>query len=69
MRVRTTNSCQLVVFLIDRIRASGVPQVTLASRTGFSQKHISQMLTLGEGSISAWDALLRAAGIEVGEVP
>lgn len=50
-------------FLTQRVRDSGVPQKTLAQRTGYSQKHISSMLCMGAGSIQGWDNLLRAAGI------
>ena len=49
--------------LVALIRKSGVAQSELAERTGFSQKHISQMMHQRSGSLLAWDQLLRAAGV------
>jgi hypothetical protein len=38
-------------------------QVWLAEETGFSEKHISDMLNGKSGSFEAWDKLLKAAGV------
>lgn len=53
--------------LIDAVLRSDRPQVLLARDSGLSAKHVNQML-LGrcEGSLSAWTALLGAAGVEIG---
>lgn len=49
--------------LVAAVKASGLPQDVLARGSGLSQQHISKML-LGqtEGSLSAWQSLLDAAG-------
>lgn len=45
----------------DGMTAQGWLQVQLASYTGMTQKHISQMLTgRVDGSVIAWDNMLRA---------
>lgn len=42
------------------LRTLGLPQAWLAERAGYSEKHVSQMLTgRVEGSLLAWEALLR----------
>jgi len=52
--------------LCDLVRAAGKEQVLLARDSGLSTKHVNQMI-LGrcEGSISAWQALLDAAGVTI----
>jgi transcriptional regulator with XRE-family HTH domain len=55
---------RLQEFLRDLVRASGVPQNELAQRTGLTEKHISEMLNgWSQGTLSAWQALLDAAGV------
>ena len=52
--------------LAGLVRDSGVPQAELARRVGFSEKHVSQMLTgRVEGTLTAWQVLLDAAGVEL----
>lgn len=63
----TGYSCTLHEVLATEVRAGlrdlGLPQAWLASKTGFSQKHVSQMLTgKVEGTLPVWEALLAAAG-------
>lgn len=52
--------------LIDAVLKSDRPQVLLARDSGLSTKHVNQML-LGrcEGSLSSWQALLSAAGVDL----
>jgi predicted transcriptional regulator len=55
---------RLQEFLRDLVRASGVPQRELSRRTGFTEKHISEMMNgWSQGQLSAWQALLDAAGV------
>lgn len=53
----------LVLYLAQVVRRQCVPQCELARRTGFSEKHISQMMRRGVGSVQGWDALLLASGV------
>jgi predicted transcriptional regulator len=60
------NVTELQRTLASWVLSSGISQVELARRTGFSTKHVNQMLRGGvEGTLSAWQALLDAAGIRV----
>ncbi|MCW2757000.1 MAG: hypothetical protein JWO46_746 [Nocardioidaceae bacterium] len=53
---------ELQADLATRVRSAGVPQTVLAERTGFSEKHVSQMLTgAAAGTLKAWQRLLVAA--------
>ena len=52
--------------LVGLVHDSGVPQVELAQRTGFSQKHVSEMMNGWSGTVVAWDQLLTAAGVSIG---
>ncbi len=55
-------------FLSSTIRASRVPQSELAVATGMSEKHVSQMMTgRAMGTLTAWQALLDAAGVKLGD--
>lgn len=55
--------------LIDRVLRAERAQVLLARDSGLSAKHVNQLL-LGraEGSLSAWTALLLAAGVDLNSV-
>lgn len=54
----------LHVWLVGAVKGSGRLQVDLARETGMSEKHVSEMLTgAAEGSLTAWSALLVAAGV------
>jgi hypothetical protein len=54
----------LQTFLQDLVRASGVPQCDLAHRVGLTEKHVSEMMNgWSQGKLSAWQALLDAAGV------
>jgi predicted transcriptional regulator len=54
----------LQTFLQDLIRASGVPQRDLARRAALTEKHVSEMMCgWSQGKLSAWQALLDAAGV------
>lgn len=56
----------LQAFLQELIRASGVPQNELARRTGLTEKHVSEMMNgWSQGKLSAWQALLDAAGVDL----
>jgi hypothetical protein len=55
----------LHAFLAGLIRETRIPQRDLAATTGFSEKHVSQMMTTGVGLIDGWDRLLHAAGVEL----
>jgi len=55
--------------LAARVRAEvedqGTQQVLLAQRAGFSEKHVSMMLTgKVDGSIAAWERLADALGCQ-----
>lgn len=52
--------------LRQAIRESGIPQVTLATRTGFSPKHVNQMLRDHiDGPLETWRVLAEAAGLTI----
>lgn len=52
---------QLQKELIAQVRESALLQVDLARRTGYSQKHISQVLNgRVEGTLTLWQALVDA---------
>lgn len=49
-------------FLVDLVDAGGRSQRLIAREAGFSEKHVSQMLTgKVDGSLTAWGKLLHAA--------
>lgn len=48
--------------VLRELRTQGLTQVVLATRTGLSQKHVSQMLTgRRPGSFRSWVAMAEAA--------
>lgn len=52
----------LHAFLVDLVDSAGRSQVSIARHAGFSEKHVSQMLTgKVDGSLTAWGKLLVAA--------
>ena len=56
----------LQTFLQDLVRASGVPQCDLARRAGLTEKHVSEMMNgWSQGKLSAWQALLDAAEVNL----
>lgn len=58
-----TDLHQMLARLVEQ---SGVPQVELARRTGYSAKHVNQMLRgQNEGTLTAWQKLLDAAGVRL----
>jgi transcriptional regulator with XRE-family HTH domain len=58
---------RLQELLRAEIVATGISQTELAQRTGFSAKHISAMMTgRSQGKLTAWQALLDAAGVDLG---
>lgn len=53
--------------LADAVVDSGRRHADLAAETGYSTKHLSQMLNgHTEGTLTAWQRLLDAAGVSVG---
>lgn len=55
--------------LIDAVLRSERPQVLLARDSGLSTKHVNQLLRgRTEGSLTAWQALLDAAGVDLTRV-
>ena len=59
-----TDLQQVLIDLVqDGLAEKAVPQTWLAWKTGYSTKHINTMLRGHvEGSLEAWDALLKAVG-------
>lgn len=56
----------LQMFLRDLVLETGVPQNELARRTGLTEKHVSEMMNgWSQGKLTAWQALLDAAGIHL----
>ena len=56
----------LQMFLRDLILETGVPQNELARRTGLTEKHVSEMMNgWSQGKLTAWQALLDAAGVRL----
>lgn len=54
---------QLAEGIRARLDELGRPQAWLAGEVGFSQKHVSMMLTgLADGSFEAWDRMAAAVG-------
>jgi hypothetical protein len=52
----------LHAFLVDLVDSAGRTQASIARHAGFSEKHVSQMLTgKVDGSLAAWTKLLVAA--------
>lgn len=56
---------QLSTAIVAALQRHGVTQKTLAIRTGFSEKHVSRLLTgQAEGSFDAWERIAMALGTE-----
>ncbi len=59
---------ELQTFLVRLVRSSGRTQASLARQAELTEKHLSQMMTgRVEGSLSAWQALLDAAGVRLSQ--
>ena len=63
----TDPTCTFHALLMAEVKAGlsemRLPQAWLAHKAGYSEKHVSQMLTgQAEGSLVAWEALLAVVG-------
>ena len=70
LRKRRAAMTTLQKFLRDLVLDTGVAQNELARRTGLTEKHISEMMNgWSQGKLTAWQALLDAAGVHLASSP